>query len=43
VSEERAFTPGFDDAVELVSVQAALLRSVESGQWEDVVSLREEL
>jgi hypothetical protein len=43
VSEERAFTPGFDDAVELVSVQAALLRSVESGHWEDVVSLREEL
>jgi hypothetical protein len=25
-----------------VSVQAALLRSVESGRWEDVVSLREE-
>ena len=30
------------DAVEWVSVQAALLRSAESGHWEDVVSLRED-
>jgi len=33
--------PVFADAVECVSVQAALLRSTESGRWEDVVSLRE--
>jgi predicted dehydrogenase len=33
--------PGFAQAVEWVSVQAALLRSAESGRWEDVVSLRE--
>jgi predicted dehydrogenase len=38
----RAHRPGFEDALAAVSVQAALLRSVESGQWEDVVSLREE-
>ena len=30
------------DAVVWVSVQAALLRSAESGHWEDVVSLRED-
>ena len=41
VAEDRPFTPGFEDAVEIVSAQAALLRSVESGRWEDVVSLRE--
>ena len=42
VAEDRPFTPGFEDAVETVSVQAALLRSVQSGCWEDVVSLRED-
>ena len=42
VAEDRPFTPGFEDAVEIVSAQAALLRSVESGRWEDVVSLRED-
>jgi predicted dehydrogenase len=42
VAEERPHRPGFDDAVEWVSVQAALLKSVESGRWEPVVSLREE-
>ena len=42
VAEDRPFTPGFDDAVELVSVQAALLRSVQTGRWEDVVSVRED-
>jgi predicted dehydrogenase len=41
VAEGRPFAPGFAEAVEWVSVQAALLRSVESGRWEDVVSLRE--
>ncbi len=33
--------PSFEDAVAYVSVQAAVLRSWESGQWEPVVSLRE--
>jgi hypothetical protein len=42
VVERRPFTPGFAEAVEYVSVQAALLRSCQSGSWEDVVSLREE-
>ena len=40
VADGRPFSPGFGDAVDLVSVQAALLRSVETGRWEDVVSLR---
>jgi predicted dehydrogenase len=42
VLEERRHNPGFAEAVEWVSVQAALLRSVESGKWEDVVSLKED-
>jgi predicted dehydrogenase len=42
VAEERPHRPGFDDAVAWVSVQAALLKSVESGRWEPVVSLRED-
>ena len=42
VAEGREHRPGFGDAVEWVSVQAALLRSAESGRWEDVVALREE-
>ncbi|HZC28852.1 MAG TPA: Gfo/Idh/MocA family oxidoreductase [Gaiellaceae bacterium] len=42
VAEERPHRPGFDDAVACVSVQAALLKSAESGRWEPVVSLRED-
>jgi len=42
LAEGREHRPGFGDAVEWVSVQAALLRSAQSGRWEDVVSLREE-
>ena len=42
VAERRPFHPGFGEALEWVGVQAALLRSVRSGQWEDVVSLRED-
>jgi predicted dehydrogenase len=42
IAERRPFAPGFDEAIAWVSVQAALLRSAESGRWEDVVSLREE-
>ena len=41
IAEERPFSPGFGEAVEWVSVQAALLKSVETGCWQDVVSLRE--
>jgi predicted dehydrogenase len=42
VAEELPFAPGFAEAVEWVGVQAALLRSVETGAWEPVVSLRED-
>jgi predicted dehydrogenase len=42
VAAGREHRPGFSEAVECVSVQAALLRSAESGCWEDVVSLRED-
>jgi predicted dehydrogenase len=42
VAEGRAHRPGFGDALEWVSVQAALLRSAATGRWEDVVSLRED-
>ncbi len=42
VTSGREHRPGFGDAVEWVSVQAALLRSAESGHWKDVVSLRED-
>lgn len=41
VVEGRSHEPSFADAVQWVSVQDALLRSAESGHWEDVVSLRE--
>jgi predicted dehydrogenase len=41
VAEGREHRPGFADAVEWVSVQAALLTSVQSGSWEPVVSLQE--
>jgi predicted dehydrogenase len=42
IAEGRPFAPGFTEAVEWVSVQAALLRSAQTGAWEDVVSLRED-
>jgi predicted dehydrogenase len=41
VAEGRPHSPSFEDALAAVSVQAALLRSCESGRWEDIVSLRE--
>jgi predicted dehydrogenase len=41
VAAGRGHRPEFADAVEWVSVQAALLKSAQSGTWEDVVSLRE--
>jgi predicted dehydrogenase len=41
VAAGRPHRPGFGDAVEWVSVQAALLNSAASGAWEPVVSLRE--
>ena len=34
------FTPGFGDALAAASVGAAMIRSWESGTWEDVVSLQ---
>jgi predicted dehydrogenase len=37
IAEERPFAPGFEEAVDWVAVQAALLRSAASGHWEDVV------
>jgi predicted dehydrogenase len=40
IAAGREHHPGFAEAVEWVSVQAALLKSAQSGQWEDVVSLR---
>jgi predicted dehydrogenase len=42
VADGRPFSPGFAEALDLVSVQAALLESNGSGRWEDVVSLRED-
>jgi predicted dehydrogenase len=39
VAEERPFAPGFEQALEWAAVQAALLRSADSGSWEDVVPL----
>jgi predicted dehydrogenase len=36
VAEERPFVPGFGEALAWVRVQDALLRSSESGRWEDV-------
>jgi predicted dehydrogenase len=41
IAEGREFRPSFDDALQWVSVQAALLKSAQSGGWEPVVSLRE--
>jgi len=42
VASDRAFTPSFAEAVDYVSVQDALIRSNQSGRWEDVTSLRED-
>ena len=36
VAAGRRFAPGFEQAVQWVNVQDALLRSAESGHWEDV-------
>jgi predicted dehydrogenase len=41
LAEDRPFAPGFEQALEWVSVQAALLRSAQTGAWEPVTSLRE--
>jgi predicted dehydrogenase len=41
IVEGREFRPSFADAIEWVSVQAALLASARSGAWEPVASLRE--
>jgi predicted dehydrogenase len=40
IADGRPHHPSFDDAVAYVSVQAALLRSRDSGRWEPVQSLR---
>jgi predicted dehydrogenase len=42
VAERRPHSPGFEDALAAVSVQAALLESSRTGSWEAVRSLREE-
>ena len=42
VAAGRAHTPSFADALAYVSVQDAMLRSWESGRWENVVSLKKE-
>ena len=39
VAEDRPHTPGFQDALAWVSVQSALLASVQTGTWQPVVSL----
>jgi hypothetical protein len=36
VAGGRRFAPGFEQAVQWVNVQAALLRSASSGRWEAV-------
>ncbi|MGH8871233.1 MAG: Gfo/Idh/MocA family protein [Acidimicrobiia bacterium] len=40
VGEDRPHHPGFDDALAVADVQAAMVRSWESGTWEEVTSLR---
>lgn len=40
VAEGRPHTAGMEQALACVSVQAAMLKSWETGTWEDVVSLR---
>ena len=39
VAEGRPYAPGFEQALEWASVQDALLRSADSGRWEDVVEI----
>jgi predicted dehydrogenase len=41
VAEGQQHTPGFEQALDYVSFQAAWVQSCESGRWEDVVSLNE--
>ncbi len=43
VARGEQHEPGFAEAVDYVSFQAAWLRSCETGSWADVVSLREDL
>lgn len=40
VRDGRAFSPGFEDALAVASVQAAMIRSWEQDGWVDVTSLR---
>ncbi len=40
VASGEQHEPGFDEAIAYVSVQAALVRSWESGSWEDVTTVR---
>jgi predicted dehydrogenase len=40
VASGRQHQPGFDEAIDYVSVQSALIRSWESGSWEQVESVR---
>ena len=40
VAEGRPHSAGMEQALACVSVQAAMLKSWETGTWEDVVSLR---
>jgi predicted dehydrogenase len=41
VARGEQHTPSFEDAVRVVEVQEAVIRSWESGRWEDVVHARE--
>jgi predicted dehydrogenase len=41
IARSEPFEPGFDAALEVVAVQAALVRSWESGSWETVVPVLE--
>jgi predicted dehydrogenase len=43
VTEQRPFAPGFEQALEWAAVHAALLRSVQSGTWETVTPLPEQM
>jgi predicted dehydrogenase len=42
VANGQQHTPGFEEALDYVSFQAAWVRSCESGRWEDVLRLNEE-
>ena len=43
VARGEPHEPGFDAALDYVAVQAALIRSWESGSWEDVVPVAVEV